>query len=826
MSLTPTPGLRKPTPDDKVYRDECMFSFDSPFSPEGVFVNLHTFQCFGQSFLELDRSRGGQLYLNIKSTKVVVPADVAAAAAPVTKLAIGTAGGFQTGEDTVTSVTAYQLVQFPGPLVVPYPSEEVPAAIAAVVDAVIAHTDANVEAAVGWEDKPKVTAFYASLIQLPDAPKVSPNPKDWRCALCDKTENLWLNLSDSFIGCGRRNYDGSGGNGHALQHFNDTGRLYPLCVKLGTITPKGGDVYSYHPDENDMVEDPNLAQHLSGLGISMMCMEKTEKSMAELSISLNLEYDWSKITMADGREAPPRRGPGFMGLTNTGNSCYVNSVLQLLFANPEFVSRYCAPAEAIFAGAPASSADDLVTQLAKVAVALVTDRYVHAPVPEGEKQPEDTVAPTRLRNLVGRGHAEFSTSKQQDALEYLQHLLSAIRRSERNSSDAGAGAGDVSKLFDFTLQEKLKCMQSGKFRLRSIVNNVLSLSIPVERAVNASAVEEYQLQSRIKKQKAQDGGVQESEDKPVLLQVSFEAVLDGFSEPESITDFLSPATGSKGLAVKNTYFSSFPRLLAVSLRRYVLGADWLPVKLDALVPVPEHLNLEHLRGPGLLPGEDALLESSGPGAAATAPAALVPSADIIDSLCSMGFSANAAARAALAVGNSGSEAASEWLFGHLEDADINDPPAPAPASASASAAAPAAGPAADPELVATVMSMGFEAKYAELGLKETGGSLERAMDWLFSRSIPEMDALLTSGSAPTAAAASSVAAAGGGCGDGPGVYDLVGFVTHQGRNTGSGHYVAHLNKEGAWTFFNDSHVVFCDSPPLGVGYVYLYRRRD
>jgi hypothetical protein len=85
-------------------------------------------------------------------------------------------------------------------------------------------------------------------------------------------------------------------------------------VKLGTITPKGADVFSYHPSEDDLVraacsghsggcvydrrvvdarvvplqvENPSLATHLANLGINMMVMEKTEKSMAELNIDIN-----------------------------------------------------------------------------------------------------------------------------------------------------------------------------------------------------------------------------------------------------------------------------------------------------------------------------------------------------------------------------------------------------------------------------------------------------------------------------------------------------------------------------------------------------------
>jgi len=99
---------------------------------------------------------------------------------------------------------------------------------------------------------------------------VSPNPADWRCDETGARENLWLNLSTGFVGSGRRNWDGTGGSGSAQRHYEATGRKHPLVVKLGTITPGGGDVYSYAADEDDMVEDPHLARHLAHWGINMM----------------------------------------------------------------------------------------------------------------------------------------------------------------------------------------------------------------------------------------------------------------------------------------------------------------------------------------------------------------------------------------------------------------------------------------------------------------------------------------------------------------------------------------------------------------------------
>jgi ubiquitin carboxyl-terminal hydrolase 5/13 len=76
------------------------------------------------------------------------------------------------------------------------------------------------------------------------------------------SENLWMNLSTGHIGSGRRNWDGSGGTGAALRHYEETGRQFPLVVKLGTITPHGADVWSYSPEEDGLVTDPNLANHL------------------------------------------------------------------------------------------------------------------------------------------------------------------------------------------------------------------------------------------------------------------------------------------------------------------------------------------------------------------------------------------------------------------------------------------------------------------------------------------------------------------------------------------------------------------------------------
>lgn len=58
-----------------------------------------------------------------------------------------------------------------------------------------------------------------------------------QCSSCDLTSNLWLCLTCGLANCGRQQFGGIGGNGHALKHFHETGHM--LGVKLGTITPEG-----------------------------------------------------------------------------------------------------------------------------------------------------------------------------------------------------------------------------------------------------------------------------------------------------------------------------------------------------------------------------------------------------------------------------------------------------------------------------------------------------------------------------------------------------------------------------------------------------------
>jgi len=138
------------------------------------------------------------------------------------------------------------------------------------------------------------------------------------------------------LGCGRKNWDGSGGNNHGIDHYKNFG--HPVVCKMGTITPEGtASIYCYACDEDRI--DNKLTDHLRVLGIDVSSQKKTEKTVQEMDLELNLNFTLSKI-LEEGKVLTPVFGAGFTGMENLGNSCYMNSVLQILFHQPELRDKY------------------------------------------------------------------------------------------------------------------------------------------------------------------------------------------------------------------------------------------------------------------------------------------------------------------------------------------------------------------------------------------------------------------------------------------------------------------------------------------------------
>jgi ubiquitin carboxyl-terminal hydrolase 5/13 len=297
-------------PTDKVYKDECVYTHDTAESDTGLYICLATFISVSQTALPIHFAKSNShLYLHMRAHRraLLIPKDTGSEE-PVekkrpTKLGIGIDGGFDLAEKQFYFENDYSLFVYPENKSAvltgrveddSWVPERVRLSVRSVQEAEsITQKEELACQAAAWDGEQRLVSKHSStLTQLQNGVLISPDPASWKCDQCSVRTNLWLNLTDGAILCGRRQLDGSGGNNHAVEHYAKV--KYPLAVKLGTITASGADVYSY--DEDDMVIDSNLAVHLSHFGINMSKMQKTEKTMTELEIDLNQKVgEWDRI---------------------------------------------------------------------------------------------------------------------------------------------------------------------------------------------------------------------------------------------------------------------------------------------------------------------------------------------------------------------------------------------------------------------------------------------------------------------------------------------------------------------------------------------------
>ncbi|XP_014252821.1 ubiquitin carboxyl-terminal hydrolase 5 [Cimex lectularius] len=784
------PKVRIPGKETRVYKDECVFSFDTPDTPTGLYVCLNTFLGLGKDHvLRHYQKTGNGIFLHIKRDRIekeTVQGD--GPERKVTKLAIGVEGGFDVDKKNVETNEVYKIVVLPKFTEIQWPCDQLPQVVINSVEAIL---EAETAARMAELDLPvwdgevrQVSQHAASLKQLDNGKKVPPS--GWKCEKCDMEKNLWLNLTDGSILCGRKYFDGSGGNEHALQHFKETG--YPLAVKLGTITREGkGDVFSYIDD--DLVEDPYLIQHLAHFGINIQNMEKTDKSVAELELDLNQKYnEWFALQEAVA-QLKPAYGPGYTGLLNLGNSCYLNSVMQIIFQIPDFINKYYKKADEIFRNS-AEPAVDFNVQMAKFATGLLSGRYSHPP-PEGpEKKIVPPPSPHMFKYLIGRGHPDFSTKHQQDVHEFFLHLLTTVQRNSRGSTDP-------TEAFKLQVEDRIECGATKKVKYTHRTEYCLPLPIPLTAAVNKEEVEIYNT-------KKANGEKLESNE-VVRPHIPFAACLEAFRQIEIVEQFYSSALGEKTIAKKTTRLATFPDYLVIHLKKFMMREDWVPVKLDVSVEMPDEVDLSCLKGNGPQPGEEFLPELSNP-----VPAPVLDQG-VIAQLVEQGFPEAAAKKAVYFTKNQGIELAINWVLEHIGDSDFADPFVP-PGTEMSSAQSKFTP---NPEAVQMLMGMGFTENQVTKALKATDNNLERAADWIFSHAaeLDKNDSTEESASSTTEKFR-----------NGYPKYRLIAFISHMGTSTMVGHYVCHILKDGRWTIYNDEKVAFSENPPKNLGYMYMYQR--
>lgn len=826
-------------------------------------MNLSTFVGSVQELAILG-SEGKGLFVRIIKKRVLKEAATSdtttkesSVAAP-TKLGMGVDGGFASEQDKYDTISTYSVVllekksneSVPTVLVeLPYcetHKNDFPTNVTLSVDSIINHVGVLLQQDVQqWqleEDIP-VSKYAENLPFMDNGIKIDPNAAHWKCEKYPdaerSTENLWLNLSDGFIGGGRKNWDGSGGTGGALDHFQETGKLYPLVVKLGTITGDiaTADCYSYAPDEDGPVKIPNLKKLLEKRGIHIAAMQKTVKSTAELEVELNANYAFDAITEA-GAHLIPVSGPSLQGLQNLGNSCYLNSVLQALFSGtvPELAKRYGTTANGSLVDHPflqrshSAPWDDLLCQTTKVACALTSGNFA-LPISKLESDsdaatdPKYRLAPRMFKHVVGKEHVDFRTMQQQDAAQFLQYLLEKMDQAELAAvkedpkiirADSDENVHVASHIFSFSTRRRLVCSADEKVKYKDDApENVWSLRIPMDKAV---VVEADQKEEEIASPEHKRLKSDEMDKKPVPT-IAFSTCVEEWAHESMIQGMeWAHLQKEKHPALERTRFANFPRYLVIQMQRYQLGADWIPIKLEVNLDIPEEIDLTQYRCSGPQDGEQLVPDIPESQVASAQP---LIDEGALSQLLDMGFSLNSCKRALMAVGGSDTEAAMNWVFEHNSDPDFNDPlPEPGPPAAPSSGT----GDVDEGVVQSLVENLGcFSAHHVRAALKETNGAMDRAADWLFSN-MDDMDNAIAA--LQIKEASSTFAAASLPLEDGEGKYTMIGMISHIGKNTGSGHYVAHLKQDKQWVIFNDEKVALSSRPPFEHAYMYLFKRKD
>ncbi|XP_033751882.1 ubiquitin carboxyl-terminal hydrolase 44-A-like [Pecten maximus] len=285
------------------------------------------------------------------------------------------------------------------------------------------------------------------------------NPQKWMCYICGTTESVWACLNCPNVACGRFNQE------HALKHFNDS--KHPLCIEVNSKY-----VYCYLCD--DYVINDNAAGDLKTIRSTLSAIAtQTFSDVETKGIKLLRSYShtaitstyttkeddkiatadwhrrqkvlgktfaaWRAFTLDEKNRKTPKKNrdqalvpspsspfmrkrtliPGITGLRNLGNTCYMNSILQIL-SNLEQFREYFMHLETL-----SSKSDVLSTPT--------------TPVPSPSPRASARIL-ARQASLVKTPHLS-----RQSTAECFQHLMTPTRSKNSSTKKEGLSGGSTSQ---------------------------------------------------------------------------------------------------------------------------------------------------------------------------------------------------------------------------------------------------------------------------------------------------------------------------------------------------------------------------------------------
>jgi ubiquitin carboxyl-terminal hydrolase 5/13 len=336
-------------------------------------------------------------------------------------------------------------------------------------------------------------------------------------------------------------------------------------------------------------------------------------------------------------------------------------------------------------------------QMYKLADGLLSGRYSHpAPVsrnhdPLLHESPtpvfQNGIRPATFKVLIGKGHAEFATMRQQDSEEFLTYLLTFLRRNTKKTASASP---EPTQVFSFGTEQRLQCGECKRVRYMVDPTDVVSVAVPAKEAGK------------------------DDEGKVKWEEIKVMDCLDALTAVEAL-QYHCPACAKDVIATKYGFLCqvhligefnrlcignlSFPLSLKCSLstrRNSSLSTGcprswvgWMIFLLQftlmsnsdipLILPPQDELVLDKYIGHGHQPGEAELTNDTrmlpivlmklhlALLLLATAPKLPHFNEAALALLQGMGFPLIRCQKALLATGNNDAEAAMEWLFVHMDD---------------------------------------------------------------------------------------------------------------------------------------------------------------
>ena len=294
-----------------------------------------------------------------------------------------------------------------------------------------------------------------------------------------------------------------------------------------------------------------------------------------------------------------------VGMSNLGNTCYMNAVLQMLLALPGFCEGLLAAQRRLSAGG--ARVHGAVGALVEVLNERQASIAGAAPA---------VVRPSAIKRTIEAGAARFAGAQQQDAHEFLLMVLQRVQdevfegyerpRLQREARRFGrppntevelqSTACPVARSLSAFVEHSMTCQGCGAVTTRTELFNHLSVDLPAAKAAPGS---------------------------PVLMEALLKGFFDGGHDVERTCD----QCGQSCQSTVRSRLKRLPRALILHVKRFSVDSFGRPrkrsdpIQLKPFIDLRDHVTLDVAPPPPATPPAQATPPASPPMGAATPPPA-------------------------------------------------------------------------------------------------------------------------------------------------------------------------------------------------------------